>query len=55
MPITDLAAKNDKPTERPYKMQDSGGLFLLVATSGSKLWRMKYRFTGKEELGSVQV
>ena len=36
--------------ERPYKLSDGGGLHLLVQPSGSKLWRFKYRFGGKEKL-----
>lgn len=38
------------PMEKPYKISDSGGLFLLVMPTGSKYWRMKYRFDGKEKL-----
>jgi hypothetical protein len=51
-----MPAKNDtyfrhlKPGEKDYKRSDSGGLFMLVATSGSKLWRFSYRFDGKQKL-----
>lgn len=48
--LNNTACKNAKPKERPYKMADSGGLYLLVNPSGSKLWRLKYRFLGKEKL-----
>ena len=50
MPLTDLAVRTAKPAERPFKLWDTRGLFLLVATSGSKLWRFKYRHGGKEKL-----
>lgn len=53
MPLTDLAVKNAKPKETPYKLYDGGGLFLLVAPAGGKWWRLKYRFGGKEKLLSL--
>jgi len=40
----------DKHTGKPYNMPDGKGLYLLVTLAGSKLWRMKYRFMGKEKL-----
>jgi transcriptional regulator with XRE-family HTH domain len=39
-----------QPRERPYKLSAERGLFLLVNPNGSKLWRLKYRFGGKEKL-----
>lgn len=53
MAISDLAIRTAKRTDKPYKLFDSGGLFLLVATSGSKLWRLKYRYGGKEKLLAI--
>ena len=50
MTLTNIAVKNAKPQQKPYKLADSGGLFLLVQPSGSKWWRYKYRFVGKEKL-----
>ncbi|MEJ6008745.1 tyrosine-type recombinase/integrase [Novosphingobium aquae] len=50
MPLTETAAKNAKPREQAFKLSDGGGLFLLVQPNGSKLWRLKYRFDGKEKL-----
>ncbi len=41
------------PTNKPYKIYDSGGLFLLIAPAGGKWWRLKYRFGGKEKLISL--
>lgn len=50
MAIKELQARHAKPKLKQYKIADSGGLFLLVKPSGSKLWQMKYRFQGKEKL-----
>ncbi|MDO9068304.1 MAG: tyrosine-type recombinase/integrase [Deltaproteobacteria bacterium] len=49
MPLTDIAIRNAKPRAKPYKLSDSGGLFVLVTPAGGKLWRYKYRFGGKEK------
>lgn len=49
MALTDVAIKNAKAREKPYKLGDAGGLFLLVQPSGGKLWRMKYRVDGREK------
>lgn len=46
--LTDTAIRNAKPKEKPYKVADSGGLYLLVNPKGSKLWRVKYRKEGVE-------
>jgi integrase len=55
MPLTDPAIRNAKPRERPYKLGDAGGLFLLVTPAGAKWWRLKYRFGGKAKLLSLGV
>ena len=44
-----------KPKEKPYKLSDGGGLFLLVNINGSRYWRLKYRIAGKEKLLSIGV
>ncbi len=49
MPLTDAAIRSAKPREKPYKLGDSSGLFLLVQPTGGKLWRLKYRIAGKEK------
>ena len=36
-------------TSKPYRMGDSGGLYLEVAPAGGKWWRLKYRHGGKEK------
>ncbi|ECO4553560.1 tyrosine-type recombinase/integrase [Salmonella enterica] len=38
-----------KPSEKSYRLADAGGLFLFVPPSGKKVWRMRYRFDGKEK------
>jgi integrase len=50
MPLSDTAVRAAKPTERPVKLFDGHGLFLLVTPAGGKLWRFKYRFADKEKL-----
>ncbi len=49
MPLTDTHIRNLKPDMKPRKYFDGGGLFLFIPTSGSKLWRMAYRFDGKSK------
>lgn len=49
MALTDTAIRNAKPGEKPRKMFDERGLFLLVQPSGGKLWRLKYGYLGKEK------
>lgn len=49
MPLTDARIKAAKAGEKPFKLPDGGWLFLIVNPSGSKLWRMAYRFEGKEK------
>ena len=50
MSLSDVKARTAKAEEKPYKLADANGLFLLVNTNGSKLWRWKYRLDGKENL-----
>lgn len=48
MSLTHFDIQNAKPADKPFKMSDAGGLYLIVQPNGSKLWRMKYRFLGTE-------
>jgi integrase len=48
--LTATQIKTAKPKEKDYKLFDGGGLFLLVTKRSSKLWRLKYKFDGKEKL-----
>jgi integrase len=50
MALKELEVKYATRRQRPYKLSDGGGLHLLVQPNGSKLWRLKYRFEGKEKL-----
>ncbi|WP_291447866.1 integrase arm-type DNA-binding domain-containing protein [Desulfovibrio sp.] len=50
MPLTDTAVRGVKPADKPQKLFDGNGLFLYVAPSGTKSWRLKYRFQGREKL-----
>lgn len=49
MALTDPAAKNAKPKEKTYRLADEKGLYLEVHPNGSRYWRHKYRFAGKEK------
>lgn len=53
MPLTDTAIRTAKPAEKPYKLADEKGLFLLVNPNGGKWWRLKFRVGGKEKLLSL--
>jgi len=52
-PLTDAKVRTIKPSEKPQKLFDGGGLFLLVTPTGGKLWRLKYRFGGIEKLLAI--
>jgi hypothetical protein len=49
MALTALKIRQAKPKEKPYKLFDERGLFLLVNPTGSKLWRFRYKYAGKEK------
>jgi len=53
IPLSDTKIKQAKPIDKDYKLSDGGGLYLLVTKRGTKLWRLKYRFDGKEKLLSL--
>lgn len=50
MPLTDTQIKTTKPTDKAQKLFDADGLFLFIPPTGSKLWRVKYRYQRKEKL-----
>ena len=50
MPLSDISVRNAKVQDKALKLFDGGGLFLFVSPAGGKLWRLKYRFQGKEKL-----
>ncbi|EOZ4984478.1 tyrosine-type recombinase/integrase [Proteus mirabilis] len=49
MTLTARQVETTKPKEKSYKLFDGGGLYLEVTAKGSRYWRMKYRFGGKEK------
>jgi len=53
MPLSDTQCKTAKPKEKPYKLTDEKGLYLLVAVSGGKWWRFNYRFEQKHKTLSM--
>lgn len=56
VPLTDIQVRNAKPVDgKAAKLFDGGGLYLLVSASGSKGWRLKYRFNNKERLMSLGI
>ncbi len=55
MPLTDTAIRNANPADKARKLFDGGGLYLEVAPSGGKWWRLKYRYGGKEKRLSLGV
>lgn len=48
MPLTDIAIKKAQPRDKPYKLTDGEGMYLLVTSTG-KYWRMDYRYLGKRK------
>jgi integrase len=59
MALTDTAVRNAKAEDKPRKLADEKGLFLLVTPtgnkSGGKWWRLKYRYAGKEKMLSLGI
>ena len=55
MTLTDTAIRKAKPSDRPIKLFDGRGLFLLIAPAGGKWWRFRYRFDGKHKSLSMGV
>lgn len=55
MSLTHAKISNAKPRNKSYKLSDERGLFLHVSPNGSKYWRFKYRFGGKEKLLAIGV
>jgi integrase len=47
--LSDVRVRNAKPGAQPIKLSDASGLHLLIQPHGSKLWRMAYRFHGKQK------
>ncbi len=52
--LTDTTVRQSKPKDKPYKLTDGGGLYLLINTTG-KYWRLNYRFAGKQKTLALGV
>jgi len=55
MKLTDAKIRQTKPKDKDYKLSDGHGLYLLVKKNGSKYWRLKYRYLGKEKTLAIGV
>ena len=53
--LTATAVRHAKPSDTAYKMPDGGGMYLLIAKSGSKYWRYDYRHLGKRKTLALGV
>jgi integrase len=55
MALTDIKIKSAAAKDKSYRLSDSQGLYIEVQPSGSKYWRLKYRFVGKEKRLAIGV
>jgi integrase len=55
MPLTDTTVRKAKPGDKPLKLFDARGLFVLISPRGGKWWRFRYRFGGKYKSLSMGV
>jgi integrase len=53
VPLTQFAIVHAAAKEKPYKLPDSAGLYLLVQPGGGKAWRFRYSFAGRENMLSL--
>ena len=53
MALTDISIRTSKAKDKPYKLSDNGGLYLLIQSNGTKCWRLKYRIAGKEKVLAI--
>ena len=51
--LTDIKIRQTKPADKPQKLTDSNGLYLLINPNGSKLWRYRFRLGGKETVFAI--
>ncbi len=50
MALSDVKVRSAKPEAKAWKLTDGDGMVLLVHPNGSKYWRLRYRFGGKEKM-----
>jgi hypothetical protein len=55
MALSSLALSKAKPREKPYKLAEGHGLYLLITPQGGRYWRMNYRFEGKAKTMAMGV
>lgn len=55
MPLTDPKVRQSKARNKPYKLSDGNGLYLQVQPSGSKYWRLAYRFAEKQKTLAIGI
>ena len=55
MSLTDVQLRNAKPREKAYKLYDANGLYALIHPNGSRYWRVKYTYAGKEKVLALGV
>lgn len=55
MPLTDAALRNARPREKPVKLFDDGGLYVILTPAGARWWRFDYRCSGKRRTVSLGV
>ncbi|MES1192435.1 MAG: integrase arm-type DNA-binding domain-containing protein [Steroidobacter sp.] len=53
--LNDTKIRNAKPRDKAFKLTDGGGLTLIVNPNGSRWWRLRYRFNGREKMLSLGV
>ncbi len=54
-PLTDSRIRQARPTDKPTKLADGGGMYLLLRPDGSRYWRLDYRFDGKRKTLALGV
>lgn len=55
MPLTAMAVSKARPRDKPYKLADMSGLYLLVTPQGGRYWRLNYRHGGKQRTLALGV
>jgi len=50
MPLSEVALRQAKPDGKRRRLYDAGGLYLEITAAGSRVWRLKYRYGGKERV-----
>ena len=51
--LTEARIRAAKPKDKPYKLRDGRGLYLLITPAGARLWRLRFRQTGRESMISL--